>query len=136
MSDCEDDSAEGAALNQVTQRISRFGQREGLSHNRFDRAGFKQRYDYVPSFSLGRLRLSEHVETPDAGLRHDETCHVNGCLTACGIPHCCEASIRSQRPERRAQDFTTYSVHTNCCAVTLRDPPHTLTPPLQVGIDD
>jgi hypothetical protein len=31
-SDCEDDSTEGAALNQVTQTISRFGQREGLSH--------------------------------------------------------------------------------------------------------
>jgi hypothetical protein len=40
-SDCEDDSAEGAALNQVTQSISRFGQREGLSHDRLDRAGLK-----------------------------------------------------------------------------------------------
>jgi hypothetical protein len=39
VSDCEDDSAEGAALNQITQSISRFGQREGLSHYRFDRAG-------------------------------------------------------------------------------------------------
>src|SRR5205814_9000121 len=61
LSDCQHDPAEGTALNQVTQRISRFGQREGLRHNRFDRPGFKQRDDYVPSFSNGRLRLSEHV---------------------------------------------------------------------------
>jgi hypothetical protein len=40
-SDCEDYPTERAALNQVTQSISRFGQREGLSHDRFDRAGFK-----------------------------------------------------------------------------------------------
>src|SRR5258708_3384067 len=92
LSSCEDDPAEGAALNQVTQSISRFGQREGLRHDRFDRAGLEQRDDHVPSVSNGRLRLSEHVETPDAGLWHDEMCHVNGCLTACGIPECFEAS--------------------------------------------
>ena len=51
LSDCEDDPAEGAALNQVTQSISRFGQREGLSHDRFDRAGLKQRDNNVPSVS-------------------------------------------------------------------------------------
>src|SRR5260370_41848778 len=116
MSDCEDDSAEGAALNQVTQRISRFGQREGLSHNRFDRAGFKQRYDYVPSFSLGRLRLSEHIETPDAGLRHDEICHVNGCLTAWGITPGCDASFQRKGPQRLPQDFPTHTRENNGCA--------------------
>jgi hypothetical protein len=31
LSDCEDDSAKGAALNQVTESISRFGHREGLT---------------------------------------------------------------------------------------------------------
>ena len=67
-SDFEDDSAEGAALNQVTQSSSRFGQREGLGHDRFDRAGSKQRDDRVPSVSKGRLRLSEQVEALDAGL--------------------------------------------------------------------
>jgi hypothetical protein len=60
LSDCENDSAERAALNLVTQSISRLGQREGLSHDRFDRAGLKQRdgserlaQDYItdPSFS-------------------------------------------------------------------------------------
>src|ERR1700687_3539533 len=51
---CEDDPAEGAALNQVTQSISRFGQREGLSHDRFDRAGLKQRDDGIPGGSPGR----------------------------------------------------------------------------------
>jgi hypothetical protein len=45
LSDSEDNSAEGAALNQITQSISRFGQREGLSHDRFDRAGLKKRDD-------------------------------------------------------------------------------------------
>jgi hypothetical protein len=40
-SDCEDDPAEGTALNQVAQSFSRFGQREGLSHDRFDRTGLK-----------------------------------------------------------------------------------------------
>ena len=48
LSDCEDDPAEGAVLNQVTQSISRFGQREGLAHDRFDRAGLKQRNDSLP----------------------------------------------------------------------------------------
>ena len=62
LSDCEDNPAEGAALNQVTQSISRFGQREGLSHDRLDRAGFKQRDNSAPGVSPGRLRLIEHYE--------------------------------------------------------------------------
>src|SRR5260370_27993480 len=70
-SNFEDDPAEGPALNQVTQSISRFGQREGLRHTRFDRAGFEQRDDYVPRVSNDRPRPSEHVETPDAALSHD-----------------------------------------------------------------
>src|SRR6266403_2054142 len=91
ISDCENDPAERAAVNQVTQSISRFGQWEGLGHDRFDRTGFKQRDNDVPSISNSRLRLSEHVETPDAGLWDDEISHVNGGLTACGIPECCQA---------------------------------------------
>src|SRR5580658_1716916 len=67
-SNCEDDPAERPALNQVTQRFSRVGQRKGLSHDRFDRTGLKQRDNDGPSFSNGRLRLCEHVETTDAGL--------------------------------------------------------------------
>src|SRR5258707_15501335 len=35
LSDCEDDSAEGAALNQVTQSISRFGQLGSKCHATF-----------------------------------------------------------------------------------------------------
>ena len=42
VSDGEDDPAERAALNQVTQSISRFGQREGLGQDRFDRYGLKR----------------------------------------------------------------------------------------------
>src|SRR5690242_13438199 len=123
-SDFEDNPAEGAALNQVTQCISRLSQREGLGHDRFDRARLKQRDDNVPGVSNGRLRLSEHVETPDAGLWHDEICHVNGCLAACGIPQCCEASFQRKRSERLAQDFTTDPVDDNVGAVTARDTTH------------
>src|SRR6266853_775822 len=136
MSDCEDHSAEGAALYEVTQSISRLGQREGLGHNRFDRAGFEQRDDCLPSVSNGRLRLSEHVEAADAGLWHDEMCHVNGCLTARGIPQCREASSERKRSERLAQDFTTDSVDDNVCAVTARDATHAVTQLLQGRIDD
>src|SRR3984893_18578508 len=132
----EDHPAEGAALNQVTQSISRFGQRESLGHDRFDRAGLKQRDNNIPSASNGRLRLSEQVETPDAGLWHDEICHVNGCLAACGIPQCCEASSQREYSERLAQDFTTDPVDDNVCAVTARDTTHAVTQLFRGGIDD
>jgi hypothetical protein len=112
-SNCENDPAEGAALNQVTQSISRFGQREGLGHNRFDRSGFTQRDNEVPSVSNGRLLLEDHVETPDAGLWHDEMCRANGCLTACRIPEGCEVSSQCERFERLAQNFTTNPVDDN-----------------------
>src|SRR2546426_6360742 len=84
-SDCEDDPAEGAAFYQATQSISRFGQREGLSHDRFDRAGLKQGDDSVPGVSPGRLRLSEQYEALDAGPFPDQICDVNGCLASGGI---------------------------------------------------
>src|SRR5262245_45156526 len=67
-SDCEDDPAEGATLNQVPQSLSRFGQREGLRHDRCDRAGLKQRDDRIPGVDPGRLRLCEQYEALDAGL--------------------------------------------------------------------
>src|SRR5580658_8039333 len=38
-SDCEDDPAEGTALNEVTQSICRLGQRERLCHDGLDRTG-------------------------------------------------------------------------------------------------
>ncbi len=136
MSCFEDDPAERAALNQVTQSIGRFGQREGLSHDRFDRAGFKQGDNNVPSVPNGRVWLSEHVETPDAGLGHDESCHVDGRLTACGIPQCCEASFRRKRSERLAQDVTSDSVDDYVCAVTVRDTTHAVSQLLERGIDD
>src|SRR4029077_12656181 len=134
--DFEDDPAEGPAIDQVTQSISRFGQWEGLSHNRFDRTGFKKRDNNVPSSSNGRLRLSEHVETPDAGLWHDEICHVNGCRTACGIPQCCEASFQRKRSECLAQDFTSDSVDDNVCAVAARDTTHAVSQLLHGSVDE
>jgi hypothetical protein len=66
-SDCKNYPPEGAAFNEITQSLSRFGQRERLSHDRFDRTGLKQRDNSVPSVSNDRLRLREHIETPDAG---------------------------------------------------------------------
>src|SRR6476646_6630255 len=109
------------------QGTSSFGEREGLSHDRFDRTGFKQRNNNFPSISNGRFRLSEHVETPDAGLWHDEIGHVNSCLTACGISECYDASFRRKRSECLAQDVTTDSVDNDVCSVTARDPTHAVT---------
>src|SRR5256885_17057538 len=118
------------------QSSSRFYQRKALSHDRFDRAGFKQRDNNVPSVSNDSLRLSKHVETPDAGLWHDEICHVNGCLAACGIPQRCKASFQRKRSERLAQDFTTDPVDNDVCAVIARDTTHAVTQLLQRGVDD
>src|ERR1700758_2419091 len=82
LSDCENDPPEGAALYEVTESISRFCQRKGLGHDRFDCTGLEQRDNSLPGVSNGRLRLTEHIETPDAGLWHDEIRHINGRLTA------------------------------------------------------
>jgi hypothetical protein len=41
LSDCEDDLAEWAAVNEVTQSICRLSQGERLCHDRLDRTGFK-----------------------------------------------------------------------------------------------
>jgi hypothetical protein len=136
LSDCEDDPAEGAALNQVTQSISRFGQRKGLSHDRFDGAGLKQRDDNIPGVSPGRLRLSEQYEALDAGPLPDQICDVNGCLAARRITQCCEASAQRQRSERLAQDFTTDPVDHDVCAVTACDTSHAATQLLDGGIND
>ena len=35
-SDCKNYPPEGAAFNEITQRLSRFGQREGFSYDRSD----------------------------------------------------------------------------------------------------
>src|SRR5260221_3054056 len=135
-SDSENDPAEGAAVDQVTQSISRFGQWEGLSHDRFDRTGFKKWDNNVPSVSNGRQRLSEHVEPPDAGLWHNEICHVNGCITACGIPQSCEASFQGKPSQPPPQNFTTQSRQDNGSTVTTRDTTHSPSQPPQAGIRD
>ena len=86
LSDCDDDPAEGAASNQITQSFRRFGQREGFSHDRFDRAGLKQRHDRVPGVSQCGLRLSKQYEALNAGPLPDLICNVDGCLAACRMP--------------------------------------------------
>jgi hypothetical protein len=126
-SDCKNYPPEGAAFNEVTQSLSRFDQRERLSNDRFDRTGLKQRDDGLPSVSNRRLRLTEHIETPDAGLWHDQIGHVNGRLTACGISQCCEASSQRERFERLAQDFTADPIDHNICAVAVGDTTHAVT---------
>src|SRR5579863_3655340 len=135
-SNCEDDSAERPPLNQVTECFRCVSQPEVLSHDRFDRTRFKQRYNDVPSFSNDRLRLSEHIETTDAGLGHDKVCHIDGCLAACRIPQCREASFKCKRSEGLAQDFAADSVDDNVCAVTARDTTHAVDQPLHGCIDD
>src|ERR1700761_8442701 len=82
-SNCKNYPPEGAVFNEITQSLSRFGQRECLRHDRFDRTGLKERHNCVPRVSNRRLRLTKHIETPDAGLRDDEICGVNGGLTTC-----------------------------------------------------
>src|SRR5882757_9042874 len=82
LSDCEDDPAERAAFNQVTQSVSRFGQREGLSHDRSYLTGLKQGDDTVPGGSQGCLRLSEQNEALDTGLLPNQICHIDGRLAS------------------------------------------------------
>src|ERR1700733_700422 len=135
-SDCKNYPPEGTAFNEITQSLSRFGQRERLCHDRFDRTGLEERHNCVPRVCNGRLRLTKHIETPDAGLWHDEICHVNGCLTACGIPQRCEASSQRERLERLAQDFTADPIDHNICAVAVGDTTYPVTQLLQRSIDD
>src|SRR5580704_2304251 len=135
-SDCKNDPPEGATFNEITQSLSRFDQRKRLSDDRFDPAGLKQRDNGFPGISNGRLRLTKHIETPDAGLRHDDICHVNSCFTACGISQCCEASPPGERFECVAQDFTTDPVDDNIRAVAVRDTTYAVAELLQRGIDD
>src|SRR5882672_6098579 len=136
LSDCEDDPAERAALNQVTQSISRFGQREGLSHDRFDRAGLKERDDNLPCVSPGCLRLSEQYEALNAGAAPEQICDVNGCLAACRITQRCKASVHRKRSERVAQDLTADPVNHNIRAVTACNSTHAVTQLLKRSIDD
>src|SRR5882724_1745614 len=65
-----------------------------------------------------------------------QICDVNGCLAACRIPQCCEASAQRKRSKRLAQDFTTDPVDHNVCAVTARDTTHAVTQLLDGGIND
>src|SRR6202022_3342071 len=48
LSDCEDDPAKGAALNEVTQSICRLRQRERLCHDGLDPTGLKHLKNDTP----------------------------------------------------------------------------------------
>src|SRR5690348_9510152 len=100
---------------------------KGPGHYRFDRAGFKLGDNNFPGVNNGRLRLSKHVETLDAGLWHDETRHVNRRLTACGISERYDASFRREHSKLFTQDFATDSVDDDVRARTARDTTHAVT---------
>src|SRR5207244_11767725 len=104
--------------------LVRFGNWEGVTNDRSERAGLKHRDDSIPAVNPGRLRLREQYEALDAGLLPDQVCDVNRCLAAPRIPQCCEASARRKRSERLAQDFTADPVNDNVSAVTVRDTTH------------
>src|SRR5260370_19744476 len=65
-SDCKNYPPEGAALNEITQSLSRFGQRERLRHDRFDRTGLTR-----PSDALHHLHRSTgaNLEVPGRSVR-------------------------------------------------------------------
>src|SRR5580704_12567074 len=115
-SDCKNYPPEGAPFNEITQSLSRFYKRKSLGHDRFDRTGLKQSGNRFPGVSNDRLRLREHIETPDTGLRH-----VDSCLAACGIPQRYEAPSWRERFNRLAQDFTPDPVDDDVCTVAVCD---------------
>src|SRR6476659_4486231 len=84
-SDSEDDSAERAVLDKVTQSISRLGQWEGLSHDWLDSAGLKQSDDGLPRFLPSRGRLSEKCEAFDRGPLPDQIGDIDGRFATCCI---------------------------------------------------
>src|SRR5258707_15784180 len=100
LSDCEDNSAEGATLHQVTQGISRFCQREGLGHDRFDRARSKQRDDSVPGVNEVRRRLSQQDETLEAGPLSDQICQNDVYLAFSRKNPCGNAHAQPKGPLR------------------------------------
>src|ERR1700733_3109745 len=136
LSNRENDPPKRTAIYEITKSIGCLCKRKGLSHDRFDRTRLKQRDNSVPSVPNGLLRLTEHVEAQDAGLWHDEICHVNGRLAACGISQCCEASSWRERFECLAQEFTSDAVDDDICAIAVRDTTDAISQLLQRGIDD
>src|ERR1700704_6219611 len=85
LSDREDDPAEGAALNEVTQSICRFSQLEDLCHDGLDRTGLKQWNNDAPCGAPYQRRLREQREALHARALPDQICDVDGCLAACGV---------------------------------------------------
>src|SRR5439155_22212115 len=92
LSDCEDDPAEGATLNQVTQRICRLSQRERLCHDGLDRTGLKQGKDDTPCGAPYLRRLCEQGEALHTRPFPDQIRDVDGCLAPFGVAQCSQTS--------------------------------------------
>src|ERR1700684_3397681 len=106
LSDCENDSAEGAALNQVTQSIRRFGQRERLCHDGLNRSGLKQWNNDAPGGAPSLRGLCEQGEALHTRAFPDQIRDVDGCLATCGVAQCGQTSAHRERAESLAQDFS------------------------------
>jgi ATP/maltotriose-dependent transcriptional regulator MalT len=84
-SDSQDNRAEGAALNEVAERIGRFLQRERPSDNRLDRAGFQQRNNIAEglpnkqiatSLGIGERTVKTHLKSAMNKLDVDNRAHA------------------------------------------------------------
>jgi len=84
MSDCEDDPAEWAALNQLTQASAASASGKVLATIGFDRAGLRER-DSVPGVSPSRLRRANSMKLVMLACFPDRFRDVNSCLASGGI---------------------------------------------------
>src|SRR3984893_5908327 len=110
-SDCEYDPAERAALNEVTQSIRRFGQRERLCHDGLDRAGLKQWNDDAPCGAPYPRRLCEQGEALHARALPDQIRDVDRCLAASRVAQGSQTSPHRKCAEVLAHDFYAACVH-------------------------
>src|SRR5712692_10330521 len=135
LSDCEDDPAEGAALNEVTQSIRRFSQRERLCHDGLHRPGLKQWKNDAPRGAPYVRRLCEEGEALHARALPDQICDVYGCLAACGVAQGSQASPGRERAESFAQDFSADCVDHDVGAITCRNPANAVAKLLNRKVD-
>ena len=135
LSDCENDPAEGAALNEVTQSICRLSQRERLCHDGLDRPGLKQWKNDAPCGAPCRRRLCEQGEALHTRALPDQIRDVDGCLAARGVAQCSQTSSHCERAESLAQDFSADCVDHDVGAITFRDPANTIAELLHRKVD-
>src|SRR5260370_20150572 len=121
-SDCKNYPPEGAALNEVTQSVRCFSQRERLCHDGLDRPGLKQRKNDAPCGAPCFCRLCEQGEALHTRAFPDQIRDVDCCLAACGVAQCSQASPNRECAESLAQDFSTDCVDHDVGTVAFCDP--------------